>query len=258
MKVTAISMAKDEADIIGFTVENMLTQVDEVIVANNLSKDNTAEIARDAGAIVVEDNDPAYYQSKKMTALAGVAAERGAEWIVPFDADEVWISLIGGTISDALNSQPQDVNGCNAKYFDFKSSYLDDIHEINPLKRINYRERIPTYEKVACRWKKDLIIAQGNHFAHYGNEQVPTVDSILEIRHYQYRSVEQYLKKVINGNSAYLAAPDLPYGFGTHWRVLGDQAEKNKQEAINNYLMNETFDSTRIDLAVYDPWEQKI
>ena len=76
MTTVAVCMARDEADVIGSTVAHMLAQVDAVIVADNLSTDRTREILDQlAGGssgrlVVVEDPDPAYRQSEKMTALA--------------------------------------------------------------------------------------------------------------------------------------------------------------------------------------------
>ena len=95
-------MARDEADIIATTVAHMATQVDHVLVADNLSKDDTARLAADAGAQVVPDSEPAYWQSDKMTGLAAVARSRGAAWVVPFDADEIWHTRSGQRIGDYL------------------------------------------------------------------------------------------------------------------------------------------------------------
>src|SRR5881394_2910564 len=106
-KVIAVAMVKDEADIIQATVCHMLTQVDQVIVADNMSTDGTRNILDSLLVLnslpveVVDDNDPAYYQSSKMTHLARLAYLRGADWVVPFDADELWTAN-GATVKETL------------------------------------------------------------------------------------------------------------------------------------------------------------
>jgi glycosyltransferase involved in cell wall biosynthesis len=87
MSVWGVSMVKDEADIVRWTVATIVEQVDHVLVADNGSTDGTRQLVESVGAEVVDDPEPAYYQSDKMSHLARVAASRGADWIVPFDAD---------------------------------------------------------------------------------------------------------------------------------------------------------------------------
>ena len=71
-------MVRDEADIIVSVVEHMLSQVDFVIVADNNSVDGTRELLDELAVTVVDDPDPAYLQSKKMTARLQAASSSGA------------------------------------------------------------------------------------------------------------------------------------------------------------------------------------
>src|SRR5690242_16616279 len=91
----AVAMVKDEADIVADTVEATLREVDAMIVADNGSTDGTREILADLPVTVIDDPDPAYYQSVKMTELAAQAADAGADWVLPIDADERWYSPHG-------------------------------------------------------------------------------------------------------------------------------------------------------------------
>ena len=79
MSVVAITMVRDEEDIIDWTLQHLLDQgVDHIIVADNLSVDETpwklAALASTGKVTVIQDDEPGYYQDKKMTDLAHMAA----------------------------------------------------------------------------------------------------------------------------------------------------------------------------------------
>jgi len=237
-RVVAVCMARDEEDVIRSTVAHMLDEVDAVIVADNLSTDGTRaildELAAGAGGrlLVVEDNDPAYRQSQKMTALALRARlDLGAEWVVPFDADEWWYSPFG-RIADVLAEVAPQWLITPAPLFDHVSTALDPA-EIDPIARLGWRRHEPNpLPKVAARWRADLVIEQGNHGAHYAGRGT-MFDELLVVRHFPYRSPEQVIRKVRNGAAAYAAAGDsLPMSFGAHWRQWGQILDDLGEQAI--------------------------
>ena len=59
--------------------------------------------SRDPRIHVALDEEPAYHQSEKMTWLAHCAWRAGADWIVPFDADEFWFAP-GRSVAEALRA----------------------------------------------------------------------------------------------------------------------------------------------------------
>jgi len=244
--ICAISMVKDEADIIGHTIKHLTSQVDHIIVADNGSTDGTREILESFDIEVVNDPEVAYYQSQKMTALAQKAAERGADWVIPFDADEIWLGR-HGTIKEML--QPV-TNGsiAVADVFDHVAT-SHDSDDADPVKRMRWHRKMPNeMHKVACRPMAKATILQGNHGADYG----ATLSDILEVRHFPYRSAEQFVSKVRNGAAAY-AASTLPYGEGQHWRDYGRLLDAHGPEAIEDvfrtyyWSLNPEFDSALVE-----------
>jgi hypothetical protein len=225
MTVVGVTMVKDEVDIVARTVRHMASQVDHVIVADNMSTDGTRsvldELARDMNVTVVDDFEVGYHQSKKMTELAFQARiNHHADWIVPFDADEWWYSPFGriGDILDGLASQWLVME---AVLYDHVATGEDDPDELDPIERLGWRRQTPApLPKVACRWREDLVIEMGNHGARYLGGATK-FESQLIIRHFPYRSVEQLIRKIHNGAAAY-AATDLDPTYGAHWRQWGE------------------------------------
>ena len=235
MTVVAVAMVKDEVDIITETVTHMARQVDHVIVADNGSTDGTLEILRQledklGNLTVVDDPDPAYMQSRKMTGLARMAGGMGADWVVPFDADEWWYSNTG-TITAALDGAG-DLACVEAQLWDHVATGLDDP-DLDPVARMIWRRTTPLpLPKVACRWRPTLTIHQGNHGCDYDGI-TPRSALLLNVRHYPYRTVDQFIRKVRNGAAAYRAAgASMPETAGAHWRQWGQILDTQGEEAV--------------------------
>ena len=86
-EVWAVGMVRDEADVIGYTVQHLLAEgVDRVLIADNGSVEGTGDVLRDLGkdlpVTVVPDRLVPYEQGVKMTRLARCAAAAGAAWVI--------------------------------------------------------------------------------------------------------------------------------------------------------------------------------
>ena len=191
MTAVGIAMVRDEADVIETTLRHMKTQVDAIIVANNRSVDGTNDILFDLQVedpdyplIVNFDDEVGYMQSEKMTRLAHQAGrEFGADWIVPFDADEIWYSS-WGRLGDFLESM-KDADIVQANLFDHVCTALDDPDEPDPVKRIGWRrDYCAPLPKVAVRYDPNLIIGMGNHEAWNDQRPLRAAQHKVAIRHF--------------------------------------------------------------------------
>lgn len=247
--VVGIARVKDEADIIASTVGHMLTQVDHVIVEDNASSDETPTILAGLDVEVLHDPTVGYWQSMAMSRLAAYAAKQhDADIVVAFDADEVIYSPFG-RIADVLGEYSQ-ASVFTAALYDHVAT-AQDPDEADPVKRIGWRRReAAPLPKVACRPTARVTIHQGNHDCDYGQRQ----DNLLVVRHFPYRSVDQFVSKVRNGAAAY-AATDLPEDIGKHWRDYGQLLESGGPEAIADVFRAWFWkaDPSKDPSLIYDP-----
>jgi glycosyltransferase involved in cell wall biosynthesis len=235
MTTFGITRTKNEQDIIAATVTRMCAQVDQIIVGDG-STDSTWEILEQLPVTLIRDETPTYEQSQQMTFLAHRAREMGADWIVPFDADEVWLA-IEGRIADCLDELPDEVLVAEATVLNHIATALDDPDEPDPVTRIGWRrpEMLPL-RKVACRALENLSIDFGNHGASYeGLAFTPRVAHLLNVRHFPYRSAAQFINKIAIGAPALLQS-GLPEEFGAHWRAYGRTLEEHGPEALEAWF----------------------
>lgn len=211
--IWGITMVKNEADIVEQTIRHLLDQgVDHILAADNGSSDGTyellLELSKTLPVHVIQDRELAYYQSEKMTWLADRVMEAGAEWIIPFDADEFWYG-VSAPLSEVLRSQKGHTIELTKLYNVFPSIEGPSLR-IDPT---------PYWDLKVCfsRWE-NAVIKMGNHEVIAPGKQKLNEAAII---HYPWRSKEQFTRKLRQGAKA-LEATDLPEDMGYHWRRNGD------------------------------------
>lgn len=235
-------MVRNEADIVEAFIRHHADHVDGLLIADNLSDDETLDILDRLAVelpnlVVTIDNDPAYRQSEKMTALAHRArVEFGAEWIIPADADEFWLPN-AGTLAEVCQAQPPRVGILPAAVFDHVLTHGEGFDSMT------YRMREPQPRwaqprvKVACRARADLTIDMGNHWARYARRLASRLD-LLTIRHFPIRSFEQFARKSRQGAAA-LQLADLPRSSGAHWRRWGSMSDVQLRAKFRDYVYDQ-------------------
>jgi glycosyltransferase involved in cell wall biosynthesis len=250
----AVGMVKDEADVIYDTVTHLASEgVDGVMVLDNMSTDDTvgelqrAQSSVDCRVVIVEDEEPGYYQARKMTAAAETCVrEFGASWIVPFDADELWYHP-EVPLTD-LVERCEDA-GQRVVWADMLNHYRTtaDSGDLRPFEFMQHRHPDPNpLPKVMFRWTYGAELLMGNHGVILPGH-APRHPERVMIRHFSNRSPEQFLRKARNGAAAYAAAEDLPAVFGTHWREYGQMSDAELLAAFDEHFVY------RPDELVHDP-----
>ncbi len=93
------------------------------------------------------------------------------------------------------------------------------------------------------------MIEAGNHGATFVGKSI-AIDTGLVVRHFSWRSAEQYVRKIRNGEAAY-AATDLPFSTGEHWRRW---VGKPDEAIVESFFQWFHFDDPRQDdTLIYDP-----
>ena len=180
--IAGITQVRNEADVIERCLSHTLAEgVEPIWVADHLSTDGTWELLRDLQArgmpLILSRNDDPVWHLDCVNDLAAVATEAGADWIVPFDGDEFFYALSGRTIAAEL------ADGHHSRKLYCRCWRQATWH---------HREVAPQREKVVYRPSPGARLAWGQH-----DVDIPggTWD-VLYLRHWQYRSWEQFYAKV--------------------------------------------------------------
>jgi hypothetical protein len=211
-----VSVVRDEADIIGQVVRHQLDQgLDGVIVADNGSTDDTwgilsALAEAEPRLHLCRDAWPRHDQAEKVTRLARLAGRAGADWILPFDADEFWFAQ-GATLAEFLSRTRAERPDLTVLFANWHTMLpLGD--DLDACDWIIDASPLPP-GKVVVRSHPWLRISQGSHDAvRVGGR----LKSTLRVAHAMYRSPAQVARKLRQGAQAEGASR---HGVAAHWAV---------------------------------------
>jgi len=244
-----VCLVKDEADVIERTITHMLGQVDRVVAVDNGSTDGTREILASLPIEVRDDPDPRHYQARKVTALA---IDTGGKYVVPFDADEIWYSTSREPIATVIRRNARKTWVFTAELLEHVPT--EGMHGDHPFDRMRYRRRtVNPLLKVACRVMPFMQFSEGYHSVTYHGQYAATRPFKLEVRHFPYRSPNQFISKVRNGYNGRKAAADLPEEVSPHLRGFGRMLESGGEEALAEYFWSNIWREPDDPELIADP-----
>jgi hypothetical protein len=225
MMLVMTMMVRDEADIVGAMVQHHLDQgVDMMIVTDNGSVDGTTEILEKfaAGGRVDLRHDPVHHKQQQAT-VTRMAREAyttyHADWVLNADADEFWIcDNESQTLAEAFAGIPAALGA-----FDVHVTDMIGLPAMRGtgLQRLVYQDNRTTENLTSIGLfahathnavhvgTADVAVAQGNHFVNIPSQGEPPADRAIGVRHFPWRSWEQYSTKVRNAGSAYSSQTEL-------------------------------------------------
>ena len=223
MRLAVTLMVRDEADIVGPVIDNLIAQgADAIIVTDNGSVDGTTEILESYGDRIDLRHDPVQ-RKQQFSVVTGMARDaatvHGADWVINADADEFWLPRAGGaTVRDVLAEMPVSLRTFPVEVIDMIG---DPAARGTGLQRLTLQDRRPVERMNALGihahatpdavhiGSPDIEVAQGNHFVNLERQGEVPAELALEVLHFPWRSWEQFEGKVEKSGRAYASNPDL-------------------------------------------------
>jgi hypothetical protein len=274
MKLWAVAMVRNEADIIEAFARHNLAFLDGLVVLDHHSSDATRSIlkrlkAEGLGLILLESRETAFFQGSEITRIASETFTRtGADFVFALDADEFIRAGSRQAVEDALAAIPAETHG-RIRWYSYVPPRFDQPFGPHSLSRRLREERVARYKLVIRPGFVEtghFMVSEGNHWIsdlRTGRAAMHehVVPERLSLAHCPVRSRAQLESKVRLGYEALLAAGGLNSAMAYHWRDLYEDfrlgvsmPESRLREIAANYTVPRAdwLPDERLDL-VQDP-----
>ena len=230
-KIAAVSMVKNESDIIELFIKINSRVFDAFFILDHCSTDGTAKIIEALQSKGFQINytklsDGAYNQAEITTsAVRHVANLNLFDYIIPIDADEFFCQKTDLAISELISSSLTLEEVGHVPWITYcpqSSNYFNSEAPLYENFRMRRIEPIQYYKVIlGNNFAKECSISMGNHNA--TNEKYKFSSSkllSLPVNHIPVRSKEQIIRKAILGSYAFSLKKNRNPGEGYHWDLM--------------------------------------
>jgi glycosyltransferase involved in cell wall biosynthesis len=269
-KIVAITMAKNEIDIIEAFVRHTLVFASHLVILDDESTDGTLELLRflkeeGLSLTILEASEPGFHQSSRMTRLMVEHAIgiHDADWVLPLDVDE-FVATTDGELLIEPDTPTSHI--LSLPWRNYLPHHSDDDTELNPVLKIRHRvkkdyQNLPGSILIPSEIASlpDAVIITGNHNLKIGGTlSEPKPHQHAYLGHFQIRSRDQFLSKCLicklqyNINPA-LDPPAVDIFFSFHNRTQVNAIKRNPENFQEQFL-----NAAQKWLEIYDGEEPEV
>ena len=232
MRLVAVSIVKNEADIIEPFVRHTLAWVDHHLVFDHDSTDGTREIL---GALQREglpltlftDDALGNLQQARSNFLTRLAAQQySADWVLPLDADEILAGPGGRAALEKTLAGFSPTRPASLPLLNYFSTAGDEALTGNPILRVRHCESAPASTRKimvprALALDEGVTAGKGSHVLQRAAEVLP--DQPLPVgyhlAHLAHRSPPQQVLRVVLAELQKLSRGQAHAGLDLHYRL---------------------------------------
>ncbi len=231
MRLVAVSVVKNEADIIEAFVRHTVAWTDHHLIFDHDSTDGTREIlqalqAEGLPVSLFRDDQPGHLQQARSNHLTRLAAQaHAADWILPLDADEFLDGPGRAELEDSLQHAGSE-QAVSLPLLDYCASERDDPTEINPALRLHHCRPAPSItQKIfvprTLALDPALTAGKGSHALYRGSEAQPNhpLPDGWHLAHFALRSPQQQVLRVVRAELQRMSRGRAAAGLDVHYRL---------------------------------------
>ncbi len=210
MKIGGCMVVKNEEQLI---LDNLRYHLDHqgfdlIAVVDNGSYDRTLEFIdslEDPRVLLFSTKPGQGFVQGLASSVAALTLfkKQGCDWVLPFDADEFWISQEYATVRAVLENMEAGLDVVVTQGYCFHETELDDPEEKNPFCRLLYAEPEPQTRVVLHRMGDKMRgLPVGGHWVELNDGVKVKSEVVSRTRlarfHYRYLSEEFFRKRIMN------------------------------------------------------------